>query len=206
MRRAKPLLDRPIPHEFKLNDESFDEQIQFREVIIDMGCGHGDYILEWLPKRSEAFFVGVEISRKRAAKTAERLYKRGYRNFAIFNAKGEDVLRYRFSECSVSEIHVNFPDPWLREKQWKNRILRPSFLIESLRVLKEGGLFEFVTDMENYAADAAKTLEDFPFFENNYDKPYLQNIHESFPTLFYQKMSPLRPINYISFKKAGDVR
>jgi tRNA G46 methylase TrmB len=96
---------------------------------------------------------------------------------------------------------VNFPDPWLRTRQWKNRIFKPSFLIQSIRILKKGGTFNFVTDVKEYAENAAKLLNDFPMIENNYNNLIESNIFENFPTLFYRKMSPLRDINYLSFKK-----
>ncbi len=204
MRRASQYL-KDIPHEEKLDSLDFDLKLKGKKIVIDMGCGHGDYMIEFMPQDREALYIGIEISRKRVGKTAQRLMKRGLDHFRVINARGEDSLMALFPAESVDEVHINFPDPWLKVKQWKNRILRSSFLIQVHRVLKPGGLLNFVTDVEEYAQYAARTIADFPGLLNNYDKDYVQNIYDSFPTLFYRKMSPLRPINYISFKKAGDI-
>ncbi len=175
--------------------------IDGRYTIIDMGCGHGDFIIERTAADKEYFFIGIEISRKRAYKTSERLAKRNISQYRVVESDGELALKLLFPENSVNEIHVNFPDPWLRTRQWKNRIFKPSFLIQSIRILKKGGTFNFVTDVKEYAENAAKLLNDFPMIENNYNNLIESNIFENFPTLFYRKMSPLRDINYLSFKK-----
>ncbi len=202
MRRASQYLSN-IANEIELDNVEFDSQLKGRKVLIDMGCGHGDWMIEWMPKEPDTLFIGVEISRKRVGKTSQRLMKRGLEHFRVINSKGEDALKQLFPAQSVDEIHINFPDPWLKKSQWKNRILRPSFLIQIHRVLKPQGLLNFVTDVEEYAQYVARTMVDFPLYKNNYDQPYLQNIYASFPTLFYAKMSPLRPINYISFQKVN---
>lgn len=173
-----------------------------KPVVIDMGCGHGDYLLEHTVKNPEKFFIGIEISRKRTDKTSRRLHKREIKNYAVIHSDGELALQCFFGPASVEEINVNFPDPWQRKRQWKNRILRPSFLIQCLRVLKPGGILNFVTDVEDYALHASGVLDNFPGLENCFGRTVEKNIYDSFPTLFYRKMSPLRDIHYIRFRKA----
>ncbi len=194
-----------IPGEIRMADSSaldaFLSALRTRPVELDIGCGHGDFLLHHAPASPERLFVGVEISRKRVHKTAHRLAKRSIPNFRMIHSDGETALSCCFPKQTVDAIHVNFPDPWLRKRQWKNRILRPSFLIQALRVLKDGGTFNFVTDVREYAEEAARILSDFPGFKNRYDAPIRRDVFSSFPTLFYRKMSPLRPINYISHEK-----
>ncbi len=171
-----------------------------RPVVIDMGCGHGDYMLAHCPDDREVFWIGVDISRKRAIKTEKRLLRAGNDNFILFADDGQDVLSVLPSN-SVDTIHINFPDPWLRDRQWKNRLFRPSFVADIVRVLKTGGTLSFVTDIREYADSVAEILELYPQWESLFDPIVKENIFESFPTLFYRKMSPLRPISYIKFQK-----
>jgi tRNA (guanine-N7-)-methyltransferase len=194
-----------IRHEISLFDEKsvsgFHSEIAGRYTVVDMGCGHGDFLIEKTASNPDPLFIGIEISRKRAFKTSERLSKRNIENFRVVDSDGELALKLLFPEGSIDEIHINFPDPWLRIRQWKNRIFKPSFLIQSIRILKKGGTINFVTDVREYAEQAGKLLMDFPRIKNNYKNLVEPNICENFPTLFYRKMSPLRDINYISFKK-----
>lgn len=197
-----------IPHEISIyNGDSLKEflsSLGSRKIVVDMGCGHGDFLLEHTVQNPDKLFIGIELSRKRTAKTSERLKKRDIPNFAVIHSDGELALKCFFPDNSVDELNINFPDPWLRKRQWKNRILRPSFLIQALRVLKTGGLLNFVTDVEEYALHTAGILENFPGLKNCYGKTIEKNLFGSFPTLFYQKMSPIRDIHYISFSKKDE--
>lgn len=171
-----------------------------RPIIIDMGCGHGDYMLAHCPSDKNAFWIGVDISRKRAIKTESRLLRANNDNFVLFADDGQDVLSI-LPANSIDTIHINFPDPWLRERQWKNRLFRPSFVADIVRVLKPNGILSFVTDIREYADSVAEILTSYPQWESLFTPTVQENIFESFPTLFYRKMSPLRPISYIKFKK-----
>lgn len=190
-----------IPGEVTADDESFAGLLAGRRVVVDMGCGHGDFLLEFAPRNPDTLYIGVEIWRKRAHKTGERLAKRGLENFRVIVGSGDSVLKAFFPDGSVDELHVNFPEPWLRERYFKHRIWRPSFLLETLRVLKSGGIANLVTDIEEYAVLGAEVIGRIPGFVNNYDEPVKTNLYETFPTLFYRKMSVVRNIHYVSFKK-----
>jgi len=197
-----------IPRETKPGSSSsaieFPEILKkFKRIVIDMGCGHGDFLIENCPKYPDSFFIGIEVSRKRVFKTSARLHKRNITNYTVIDSEGSLALKTLFPESCVDEIYINFPDPWLRKKQWKNRVLKPSFLIQAVRVLKTGANLNFITDVEEYAMYASETLSCFPGIVNNYDNAFLKNIMDDFPTLFYRKMSPLRDINYISFRKTS---
>lgn len=170
------------------------------KIVIDMGCGHGDYMLAHCSKDKNIQWIGIDISRKRAIKTENRLLKANNSNFIIFADDGQDVLMNLPDNC-ISTIHINFPDPWLRERQWKNRLFRPSFVVDMIRVLKPQGQLSFVTDIREYAESVANILSLFPQWTSEFTPIVQENIFENFPTLFYRKMSVLRPISYLLFTK-----
>jgi len=168
------------------------------KIIIDMGCGHGDYMLEHCPKDKLINWIGIDISCKRAKKTLKRLVNENNQNFIIFADDGQKILLNLPDNC-IDTIHINFPDPWLKDRQWKNRLFRPSFVIDMIRVLKPQGQLYFVTDIKEYANSVARILSLFPQWKSQYTPIVQENLFENFPTLFYKKMSLLRPISYLSF-------
>ena len=179
----------------------FTTLLQNRKVILDVGCGHGDFLINKTAIDKESLYIGIEISRKRTFKTSERLAKRNVKNYRVINGDGELILKTFFQENSVDEIYILFPDPWLKKQQWKNRIFKPSFLIQVIRILKQNGIIFFATDIEEYAQEVYELLSSFKEIKNVFENHIEKNIFSEFPTLFFNKMSPLRPINYICFKK-----
>ncbi len=193
-----------IEREFQATESSYGEWsclFDGRPVVLDIGCGHGDFLIEKTAQYPDSLFVGIEISRKRVAKTSHRLAKRHRQNYAVIHGDGEWVLKTFFPAACVDEVHINFPDPWLRKRHWKNRLLRPSFVLQVIRVLKQGGRVFFVTDVAEYAHYAVEVFRQFKWLRSVYPTEIVQNLYERFPTLFYQKMSPLRPIQYVCFEK-----
>lgn len=171
-----------------------------RGLCIDMGCGVGDYLISACPKNPSALWVGVDIAKERIEKTAVRLMRRDISNARVFCGDGQDFLSSLPPLCAA-EIHINFPDPWLKTKQWKNRLFRPSFAADLLRVLQPQGRLFFVSDIAAYAQSVAGLLAPLEGWESLYQPMVKQNIVDDFPTQFYRKMSPLRPISYLCFQK-----
>ncbi len=193
---------------FIKNELSFKKEADILElskankIVLDIGCGHGDYLIERTKNDKETLFVGIEISRKRVFKTSERLAKRNIPNYRVIQGDGEFILKMFFKENSVDEANILFPDPWLKKKQWKNRIFKPSFLIQLIRVLKPQGKIFFASDVREYANEVLKLLLSFKELKSDFKNPIEVNIYDNFPTLFFNKMSKERPINYISFSKS----
>ena len=195
-----------IPNEIALFDPLFPKLLSGRRVVVDVGCGHGDFLLNRVFKEPETLFIGIEIARKRANKASHRLFKRHIENYRVIAQDGELALKCLFPDASADEIHINFPEPWQKDRQWKNRIVSPLMLIQIVRILKMGGVFNFVTDVAEYAEAVSDLLTQFTdWIANNYDEPIKRNLHPDFPTLFFQKMSPLRDVNYLSVRKIAEL-
>lgn len=193
-----------IPNELNVDDPQFPKEITKHNIVLDIGCGSGSFMVEYVPKFPDKLYIGIEIWRKRAHKTAERLAKRGLDNFRVVAASAERAFKSLFPAESVDEAHINFPTPWLRERQWKNRLLKPSLLINLYRILKPNGTLNFVTDVDYYAEEAASFIARFPGFVSNYDPVIQLNLYPKYPTLFFEKMSPVSDIHYLSFRKDID--
>lgn len=172
----------------------------YNKIYLDIGCGHGDYLLSRCPEDPEILWIGIDVSHKRISKTYHRLKKTNITNFRLFHTDAQTGLAM-MPAYSIEEINVNFPDPWLKTKQWKNRLFKPSLIADILRVLKSEGSLSFVTDIQEYAEHVAQQLELFPQWRSLYQPAIQVNLFQTFPTLFYRKMSPLRPICYLRFKK-----
>ena len=50
-----------------------------------------------------------------------------------------------------TRVYLLYPDPWPKRRQRKRRFVSDASLAEIGRVLKDGGLFRFASDIDDYA-------------------------------------------------------
>jgi tRNA (guanine-N7-)-methyltransferase len=53
---------------------------------------------------------------------------------------------------SLARIDLIHPDPWPKRRHWKRRFVQDATIIAMARVIKPGGEFRFVSDIDDYCA------------------------------------------------------
>ncbi|HKA16309.1 MAG TPA: tRNA (guanosine(46)-N7)-methyltransferase TrmB [Myxococcota bacterium] len=120
-------------------------------LVVEIGFGRGEFLLELAQREPEQAFVGIEVSYKRALKMARRLARLGVANVAIVEARAEDVLRDAIEDASVACFWLNFPDPWPKKRHARRRFVQRDTLALLARRLVPGGLVRIATDDPDYA-------------------------------------------------------
>ena len=67
--------------------------------MVDVGCGHGDFLLNRVFKEPETLFIGIEIARKRANKASHRLFKRHIENYRVIRSGRGACAEVSVSRC-----------------------------------------------------------------------------------------------------------
>ena len=137
-------------------------------LVVEIGFGRGEFLLEMAQREPEQAFVGVEVSYKRALKMARRLARLGITNIAIVEGRAEDVLRDALADASVACFWLNFPDPWPKKRHARRRFVQADSLAQLARRLVPGGLVRIATDDPDYAAWIDERLAAAPGFTNCY--------------------------------------
>jgi len=165
-------------------------------VIVEIGPGRGDFLFHLAEKNPGTVIVGIEIKEKRVAKLIERVEKRGLKNVAIILGDAKEVIEKIFENSSVEEIHINFPDPWPKNRHSKNRLVTEVFLEKCTLILKDGGAINFATNDPLYAQAAEKSaicVKQIKLTPPSEDQ---------FPTYFAMKWKAMgRKLNYFRFVK-----
>jgi tRNA (guanine-N7-)-methyltransferase len=120
-------------------------------LVVEIGFGRGEFLLELAQRAPEQAFVGVEVSYKRALKMARRLARLPIANVAIVEGRAEDVLRDALEDASVACFWLNFPDPWPKKRHARRRFVQADALALLARRLVPGGLLRIATDDPDYA-------------------------------------------------------
>lgn len=168
-----------------------------RPIIVDLGCGAGNFLRDYALSAPEIDFFGFELRYKRLVKGALKFKKHHLANVRLIQARAENIALW-FPPASIREVYINFPDPWPKKRHLKHRLITTDFLVRLRGLLEEKGQFVFKTDHRDYF-DLAKTLIDecgvfdvIGYTEDLHNSPLdEQNIPTEFELLFKSKGYPV---------------
>ncbi len=161
-------LDRWLP-QFGIpeNDTPLDLAALFgREapVVLEIGFGNGDTLLELAQKHPQWNFIGIEVHRPGVGHLLKHAGDSGITNLRVSSRDAIEVLERQIPDASLHRVLLYFADPWPKKRHHKRRIVQPEFVKLIARKLEPGGEFHLATDWENYAEhmrDVLNAAEDF---------------------------------------------
>lgn len=127
-----------------------------RPVEIEMGCGKGEFLVALATEAPRRNFIGIDRARKWLNMGERKRRAHSLCNLIFLNHNANEFLREFVAPESVSTFHVNFPDPWPKNKHRQRRLMSVEFLYLMHSRLKEGGCVNTATDDEAYHAGMIK--------------------------------------------------
>ena len=116
-------------------------------IVLELGCGKGEYTLEMARRCPEKNHVGVDIKGARLWRGAKSATEEGLDNVAFLRTR-IDFIENCFGENEVEEIWITFPDPQIKYKRAKHRLTHPEYLLKYAKLLKSGGTVNLKCDSE----------------------------------------------------------
>ena len=113
-------------------------------IVLELGCGKGDYTIALARRHPEMNFIGVDIKGARLWKGAKEATEEKMGNVAFLRTRIEFIDAF-FGPGEVSEIWLTFSDPQLRGSE-NARLTSPLFLQRYHRFLKPDGIVHLKTD------------------------------------------------------------
>jgi len=121
------------------------DELKFRELHIELGCGKGLFTVETAKNESDTLLVALEKVSNVLIIALERTKLAGLNNIRYINRLADYLTDY-FAEGEVSRIYINFCDPWPANRHKKRRLTGEPFLALYKQVLCPGGEVHFKTD------------------------------------------------------------
>lgn len=112
-------------------------------LVLEVGCGKGEYTVELGQLYPEKNFIGLDIKGARMWTGAKKATDSGMKNVAFLRTYAED-LESVFAPDEISEIWITFPDPQMAKA--RKRLTGTRFLSLYKKMLKPGGLIHLKTD------------------------------------------------------------
>lgn len=118
-----------------------------KPIIVELGCGKGEYSVGLAQKYSDKNFIGIDIKGARFWRGAKTALEQNLNNVAFLRTQIE-LIDQVFGENEVSELWITFPDPQIKYKRTKHRMTNPEFLEKYKYVLNKEGIIHLKTDSE----------------------------------------------------------
>ena len=128
----------------KWNSDFFKNQ---NPIIIELGCGKGEYSVGLAGHNPNKNFVGIDIKGARFWRGAKTAVDEGMHNVAFIRTQIE-LVNHIFADGEVDEIWITFPDPQIKYKRTKHRMTNTEFLKMYKKILKPTGVVNLKTDSE----------------------------------------------------------
>jgi len=135
-------------------------------VVLELGFGRAELLLELASLNPKRAYLGVEVSRKRVLKAGKRAQRRELGNVFMIHAPAEYVLERVLPPGSVEECWVNCPDPWPKKRHWRRRLVQAPLIELLARALGAGAILHVATDHEGYRDWIAAVLAGQSAFQN----------------------------------------
>lgn len=116
-------------------------------IVLELGCGKGEYTIALAKKNPEKNFIGIDIKGARFWRGAKTALEENLPNVAFLRTQIE-LIDLLFEADEVDEIWITFPDPQIKYKRTKHRLTNQLFLKKYEQILKPGGFVNLKTDSE----------------------------------------------------------
>ncbi|MFT7406797.1 MAG: tRNA (guanine-N7-)-methyltransferase [Flavobacteriaceae bacterium] len=174
-------------------------------IILELGCGKGEYTLGLAQKFPNKNFIGIDIKGARFWRGAKTALEETLPNVAFIRTQIE-LIDYLFFAHEVAEIWITFPDPQIKYKRAKHRLTNPEFLEKYKSVLKVEGCVHLKTDSEYMHGYTLGLLQGMglPISYSNHDVYKNEGSPEEILSIqtFYenQYLAKGKAITYLRFK------
>jgi|TARA_B110000967_G_C18863775_1_gene551519 tRNA (guanine-N7-)-methyltransferase len=116
-------------------------------IVLELGCGKGEYTLALADKNPEKNFIGVDIKGARFWRGAKTALENSMNNVGFLRTQIE-LINQCFDINEVDEIWITFPDPQIKYTRTKHRLTNQDFLKKYHEILKPNGIVHLKTDSE----------------------------------------------------------
>ena len=121
------------------------------DVRLEIGFGGGEHLIAEALAFPQTGFIGCEPYVNGMAKILAQIEAHNIGNIRLFAGDAAELLAWA-QPSSFARIDLIHPDPWPKRRHWKRRFVQDATIAEMSRVLRRGGEFRFVSDIDDYCS------------------------------------------------------
>ena len=141
-------------------------------VTVEYCSGNGAWIANKAIENPMINWVAVERKFERVRKIWSKVKNHALTNLIVVCGEAHHATERFIPSASVSDVYINFPDPWPKNRHAKNRLIRLEFAKQLWRILKEKGAMTFVTDDPPYSEWVIEVMQNHGGFHPEFPHPH----------------------------------
>jgi tRNA (guanine-N7-)-methyltransferase len=171
-------------------------------IILELGCGKGEYSLALAAQHPENNYIGIDIKGARLWRGAKTAIENKFSNVAFLRIR-IDMILCAFEPQEISGLWITFPDP--QPHKARKRLTSPMFLERYKQIMKPGSTIHLKTDNTAFFEFTLDTIasEGHELLMHTFDL-YNSNLQEDvmLTRTHYEKifLAQGMPIKYLRFK------
>lgn len=200
----QPTRDDLIHNSFKLKGKWVSFFKNDNPIVLELGCGKGEYTTELAKLNPTKNYIGIDIKGARIWKGAKESTQNNLNNVCFIRTQIELIDKI-FCEQEVSEIWITFPDPQQKIQRKKHRLTNSFFMSLYKKILKKGGEVNLKTDSEflhGYTIGLLEGMRIDPIFANHdiYSNNNAPKEALEIKTFYEKKFIDSKKITFLKFK------
>ncbi|KAE9045129.1 hypothetical protein PR003_g2627 [Phytophthora rubi] len=131
-------------------------------IHLDIGCARGRYLVDVAASQAaQRNFVGVEIRRNVLQEAEREAERHGLKNLAFVHANMNihQATLLQSLPAPVESVSIFHPDPWMKKRHIKRRLVTEEFVEEMAELLPNGTPIYVQTDVEELFAYMVEVFE-----------------------------------------------
>jgi tRNA (guanine-N7-)-methyltransferase len=171
-------------------------------ISLEYCSGNGAWIADRALKYPQRNWVAVEKKLERVRKIWSKLQNLRLSNLFIICGEAQLFTQCCLSENSLSEVYINFPDPWPKRRHAANRLIQSDFIAELSRVMQRSSKAIFVTDDAPYSQQMIQEMLKSERWTPSFPEPFFVTQWPEYGSSYFEALwrEKGRTINYLQFE------
>ena len=170
--------------------ENVNQQIVFpsnyKKVNIEIGFGNGEFLIKKAISNPNELFIGVEVYLNGIVKVLTTILDFKLKNILLSNMNSFFFLKSAPNK-SVDKIYIINPDPWIKKRHNKRRLMTYQSIKNLNRVIKTKNSIHMTTDSKPYLNDTINLLDKHPASLGSYSMRVISKNDELYGISRYQR-------------------
>ncbi|MFC1485147.1 tRNA (guanosine(46)-N7)-methyltransferase TrmB [bacterium] len=166
------------------------KQVNFNDILpknsyldLEIGFGRGIFLRNYAKKYSKRNIIGAEVRKPAVDLLRSKISSEKIQNVFLIHGEAKICLEDMINNESLDKIFIFHPDPWLKRRHAKRRIIQIDFMELLYKKLKQNGKIYISTDVKNlwiYILNVVEKHNKFTSLKNDdfWETDYLTHWNE----------------------------